>query len=142
VLAWDQEVAALARDQELDQELKTRLAAQQEERRQRSLMREEARAGRTVARRILLRMLRGVDAGQLDEMGVADLLPHLQKVSALLEVSQKLDRLFGGEPTEVTRQEIDARGTVRRLVAIMQQFVLEERWEELAQRLDRLEADG
>ncbi len=135
-------MAALARDQELDQELKTRLAAQQEERRRHSLMREEAKAARAVGRRILLRTLQAVDAGQLDQMDLADLLPHLARASTLLEVGQKLDRLFAGEPTEVTRQEIDTRGMVRRLLAVMQDFVPEERWDELAQRLDRLEADG
>ena len=51
--AWDEEVAALARDQQLDRELKARVAEQEEEIRQRKLMREEARAARAVARRLL-----------------------------------------------------------------------------------------
>jgi hypothetical protein len=140
-LRWDEEVAALARDQELDRELKARLAAQEEEIRQRQLMREEAKAARAVGRRILLRILQAVDAGQLDQMDLSDLLPHLARASTLLEVGQKLDRLFAGEPTEVTRQEIDTRGTVRRLVAIMQEFVPEERWQELADKINGIEAD-
>jgi hypothetical protein len=139
--SWDEELAALARDQELDRELKARLAAQEEEIRQRQLMREEAKAARAVGRRILLRILQAVDAGQLDQMDLSDLLPHLARASTLLEVGQKLDRLFAGEPTEVTRQEIDTRGTVRRLVAIMQEFVPEERWQELADKINGIEAD-
>ena len=140
-LAWDEEVAALARDQELERELKSRLAAQEEELRQRQLMREEARAARAVGRRILLRILQGVEAGQLDELALSDLLPHLAKASTLLEVGQKLDRLFQGEPTDLTRVETDAREVVGKLVAVMQQYVPEGKWEELAQKLDTLEAD-
>jgi len=138
-LAWDGEVAALARDQELDRELKARLAAQEEELRQRQLMREEARAARAVGRRFLLRILQAVEAGQLDELALPDLLPHLAKASTLLVVGQKLDRLLSGEPTDLTRVETDAREVVGRLVAVMQQYVPEEKWEELAQKLDSLE---
>ena len=74
-------------------------------------------------------------------MALSDLLPHLAKASTLLEVGQKLDRLLSGQPTEVTRQQIDVQGTVRRLVAIMQQFVPEESWDALAEKLDGLEAE-
>ena len=44
--AWDEEVAAMARDQELDRELRARMAEQEEDLRQRKLMKEEARAAR------------------------------------------------------------------------------------------------
>ena len=101
-LAWDEEVAALARDQELEQELKARLAAQEEDLRQRRLMKEEAQAARAVGRRILLRILQGVDAGQLEELGLADLLPHLAKASTLVEVGQRLERMALGEATDRT----------------------------------------
>ena len=141
VLAWDQEVTALARDQELERELKARLAAQEEESRQRKLMQEEARAARAVGRRILLRILQGVEAGQLDELALSDLLPHLAKASTLLEVGQKLDRLFSGEPTDITRRETNTAELVRKLLAVMQQFVPEERWEALARKIESLEAD-
>ena len=140
--AWDEEVAALARDQELDRELKSRLAEQGEELRQRQLMREEARAARAVARRLLRRLMQGVEAGQLDSLSLSALLPHLQKISSLLETGQKLDRLSQGEPSDVTRQETDLHELVPRLVGIMQGFVPAERWEELAQKLDELDAAG
>ncbi len=140
--AWEEEVTALARDQELDRELKARLAEQEEELRQRKLMREEARAARAVARRLLRRLMQGVEAGQLESLSVSALLPHLQKISALLETGQKLDRLYAGEPTEVTRQEIDLQELVPKLVGIMQEYVPAERWEEIAQKLDALEAAG
>jgi len=140
--AWDEEVAALARDRDLDRELQARMAEQEEERRQRQLMREEARAARAVGRRLLKRVLEGVEAGQLEHMKVADLLPHLHKISALLEIGQKLDRLFQGEPTDVTRLETDAREVVGKLVAVMQEFVPPERWGDLARKLRDLEAAG
>lgn len=139
-LAWDQELAALARDQELDRELKARLAAQEEDLRERGLMRQESRAARAVGRRFLLRVLQEVEAGQLDQLALSDLLPHLAKASTLLEVGQKLDRLLSGEPTDITRKETD-QGTVRKLVAIVQQFVPEESWDALAEKLASLEAD-
>jgi hypothetical protein len=141
-LAWDEEVAALARDQELDRALQARLAEQAEDLRQRTLMREEARAARAVARQLLRRMLKEVESGQLERMSASQLLPHLQKISALLETGQKLDRLFAGEPTDVTRQEVDTRETVRKLAQIMRDFCPPERWDELGARLDELDATG
>jgi hypothetical protein len=137
--SWDEEVAALARDQELDRALKARLAEQEEETRQRQLMREEAWAARAVARRLLRRLMQGVEAGQLDRLSVAALLPHLQRISALLETGQKLDRLFQGEPSDVTRQQTDFQEVVPKLVAVMQEFCPREQWEALAQRLDSLD---
>ena len=77
--AWDGEVAALARDQELDRELRARMEAQEEEIRQRQLMREEARAARAVGRRGLLRILQEIESHKLDAMGLAELIPHLKK---------------------------------------------------------------
>ncbi len=140
--AWDEEVAALARDQELDRELKAKLAAQEEERRQRQLMQEEARAARAVGRRLLRRLLQGIEGGELEQTKIADLLPHLQKISGVLEVGQKLDRMFQGEPTDVTRLETDTQETVGKLLAILQEFVPPERWGELAKKLEDLEAAG
>jgi hypothetical protein len=140
--AWDEQVAALARDQELDRALQARAAEQEEELRQHQLMREEARAARTVGRRLLMRILQGVEAGQLDQMAVPDLLPHLQKVSGLLEVGQKLERLFAGQPSDITRQQTEAKETVDRLVALMQEFVAPERWGELAERIGHPDAEG
>ncbi len=141
-LAWDTEQAEIERDQRLDRELRERAQAHEEELRQRSLMREEARAARAVGRRILMRILQGIDAHQLEGMSVPELLPHLQKASTLLEVGQKLDRLFSGEPTDITRQQLDTGEAVRKIVEIMRDFVPEERWEELAEKLDEIESDG
>jgi hypothetical protein len=86
--------------------------------------------------------MQGVEAGQLDSLSLSALLPHLQKISSLLETGQKLDRLSQGEPSDVTRQETDLHELVPRLVGIMQGFVPAERWEELAQKLDELDAAG
>jgi hypothetical protein len=140
-LAWDAEQADIERDERLDRELQARAREHEEEMRQRQLMREEARAARAVARRVLLRTLQTVDAGQLDQMNVPDLLPYLQKAATLLEVGQKLERLCLGEATDVTRLETDLHDTVIKLADIMQEFCPPERWEELVERLRRLE-DG
>lgn len=141
-LAWDAEQAEVERDQQLDRELRERARAHEEERRQRQLMKEEARAARAVGRRILARILQGVEAGQLDELSLSELLPHLRKAAALLEVGQKLDQLFSDEPADRARQEIDTREMVRKLVDIMQRFVPEERWEELAEEINAIETNG
>lgn len=140
--AWDEEVAALARDQELDRELQRRMAEQEEERRQRQLMKEEARAARAVGRRLLRRLLEGLERGELEHTKAADLLPHLQKISGVLEVGQRLDRMFAGEPTDVTRLETDTREIVQKLLGVLQEFVPAERWGELAEKLDELEETG
>jgi hypothetical protein len=141
-LAWDAEQAEIERDQRLDRELQERAREHEEEIRQRQLMREEARAARALARRVLLRTLQTVEAGQLDQMNVTDLLPYLQKAATLLEVGQKLDRLYSGEPTDVTRRETVDAETVATLLTILQEFVPEERWGELAERLTGLDAAG
>jgi len=137
--AWDEEVATLARDQELDRELRARMADQEEDLRQRKLMKEEARAARAVARQLLRRIMQGVGAGQLDGMKVPALLPHLQRISALLETGQKLDRLAAGEPSDVTRLQTDREELIPKLVAIIQEFVPAERWEAVAEKLDQLD---
>ena len=137
--AWDEEVAALARDQELDRELRARMADQEEDLRQRKLMKEEARAARAVARQLLRRIMQGVGAGQLDGMKVPALLPHLQRISALLETGQKLDRLAAGEPNDVTKLQTDREDLIPKLVAIIQEFVPTERWEAVAEKLDQLD---
>jgi hypothetical protein len=140
-LAWDDDMAARARDEEEDRELERLRQEKEEELRQRQLMREEARAARTVGRRVLLRTLQGIDIGQLDQMNVPDLLPYLQKAATLLDIGQKLERLYSGEPSDVTRLENDLHETVLKLADIMQEFCPPERWEELVERLRRLE-DG
>ena len=121
--AWDEEVAALARDQELDRELKAKLAEQEQERRQRQLMKEEAWAARAVARRLLRRLMEGVEEGQLEGLSLLQLLPHLQKVSSLLETGQRLDRLSSGEPSDITRLETDVRELVPKLVEVITRHV-------------------
>jgi hypothetical protein len=138
--AWDEEVAALARDQELDRELQARAAAQEEEIRQRELMREEARAARAVSRRLLLRLLQGIEAGQLERLNAPDLLPHLQRISTLLETGQKLDRLGQGEPSDVTRVETFDHELTQKLVELVREFVPPERWESLAAKLDEIDS--
>ena len=141
-LAWDNERAEIERDQQLDRELQETAREHEEEIRQRQLMKEEARAARAVARRLLRRLMQAAEAGQLDGLSVTQLLPHLQKISALLETGQKLDRLSQGEPSDVIRQETDTREVVGKLLTIMQEFVPPERWVELAEKLNDLEAAG
>ncbi len=137
--AWNEEVAALAHDQELDRELRARMTEQEEDLRQRKLMREEARAARAVARQLLRRIMQEMGAGQLDSLSMPALLPHLQRISALLETGQKLDRLAAGEPSNVTKLQTDREELIPKLVAIVQEFVPEERWEAVAEKLDQLD---
>lgn len=133
-VAWDEEVAALARDQELDRELKARIAEQEEQIRQRQLMQEEARAARAVGRRLLLRILQGIESGQLERMTATELLPHLQKISTLLDTGQKLDRLFQGEPAETAWPIPEA--LLRKMAEVVADYVPAERWDEAAAKID------
>ncbi len=136
--AWDAEQAEIERDQRLDRELQARAHEHAEELRQRQLRREEARAARTTGRRLLLRLLQGIDGGQLDHLKVVDLLPHLQKIATLLEVGQRLDRLCAEEPAEGARAEAESQKLILQVVEILKEFVPSERWAELQERLDGL----
>jgi len=100
-VAWDGEVAALARDQELDRELRARMEEQEEEIRQRQLRGVEARAARAVGRRGLLRILQEIEGQKLDTMGLAELIPHLKKFLEAVTEGQRLERLEAGQPTEI-----------------------------------------
>ena len=62
-----------------------------EEERQRKLRREEARAARAVGRHILLQTLRAIENRELEKLSLAEILPHLQKVSTLIEVGRRLE---------------------------------------------------
>jgi len=112
-VAWDDEVAALARDQELDRELKARVAEQEEQIRQRQLRREEARAARAVGRRGLLRILQEIEGQKLDTMGLAELIPHLKKFLEAVTEGQRLERLELGEPTEIHQGEAETDQVMR-----------------------------
>jgi len=140
--AWDEEVAALARNRELERELQARMAEQEEDRRQRRLQLEEARGARTAGRQLLRRLLQGIEAGELNDLKASELLPHLQKISGLLEVGQRLERMFWGESTDGTRLETDTREVITKLLSILQDFVPAERWNDLVRILTDLEAAG
>jgi len=139
-LAWDEEQAAMARDQQLDRELQEKARQHEEEIQQRQLWKEEARAARTFARRMLMRTLQGIDGRELDDMTVREILPHVQRISTLLEVGQRLERMALGEATDVTRQEVSLSADIEeKLLALMQRYVPPERWQELAQELIALD---
>jgi len=140
--AWDDEVAALARDHELDRELQARMAEQEEDRRQRRLQLEEARGARTAGRQLLRKLLQGIEAGELNDLKAVDLLPHLQKISGLLEAGQRLERTWSEEPTDTARLETETREVITKLLSILQDFVPAERWSDLARKLRDLEAPG
>ncbi len=134
--AWDEEVAALARDQELDRELKARMAEQEEEQRQRRLRREEARAARAVGRRGLLRILQEIEGQQLDSMKLAELIPHLRRFLDAVTEGQRLERLEMGEPTEITQQVSQALAS--RLADVIRRYVPPEQWETVAAEMDQV----
>lgn len=138
-LGWDNEQAELERDQQLDRELQEKAREHEEELRQRRLWMEEARAARTLARRVLKRALKGIDAKEIDGMTVREILPHIHRISALLETGQRLERMALGEATDVIRQETGfPADTEEMLLKIMQRFVPAERWQELAEELKAL----
>jgi hypothetical protein len=139
-LAWDDEQTAVERDQRLDRELQEKGRQHEEEIQQRQLWKEEARAARTFARRMLLRALQGIDGRELDDMSVREILPHVQRISTLMEVGQRLERMALGEATDVTRQEVSLSADIEeRLLALMQRYVPAERWQELAEELIALD---
>jgi hypothetical protein len=141
-LAWDAEQAAIERDQRLDRELREKAKEHQEELRQRQLRKEEAWAARAVARRALLRILKEVENGQFERMSVPELLPHLQKISALLETGQRLDRLYQGEPTEVVQyQQRFSPQLMERLGEVLRRHVPPERWNQVAEELIELDSE-
>ena len=135
-VGWDDEVAALARDQELDRELKARVAEQEEQVRQRQLMREEARAARAVGRRGLLRILQEIESHKLDAMKLVDLIPHLKKFLEAVTEGQRLERLEAGEPTEITQQLSDE--VLEQMACVVRDFVPADRWHEAAAELDKV----
>jgi len=138
-LAWDNEQAEIERDQQLDRELQEKARGHEEELRQRRLWMEEARAARTFARRMLKRALEGIDAKEIDGMTVREILPHVHRISALLETGQRLERMALGEATDVIRQETGFSAEIEeKLLALMQRFVPAERWQELAEELTAL----
>jgi hypothetical protein len=142
-LAWDQVQVAIARDQESDQALKARMAEQEEQLRQRDLWKEEARAARTLGRRLLMRALQGIEAGEIEDLNAREILPHAQRIATLLEAGQRLERLALGEPTDVTRQETGLSTQLEeKLLAVIQRYVPAERWQDIAQELAALEEES
>jgi len=133
--AWDGEVAALARDQELDRELRARMEEQEEEIRQRQLMKEEARAARAVGRRGLLRILQEIEGQKLDTMGLAELIPHLKKFLEAVTEGQRLERLEAGQPTEITQRI--GEDQAEKLAMLIRDMLPQEKWAEAAAELDK-----
>jgi hypothetical protein len=91
----------------------------EENERQRTLRREEARAARTVARRLLMRALQGIEAQGIEGMSVRDILPHIQRIGVLLEVGQRLERMALGEVTDRTAVETEPAEETKREIAGM-----------------------
>jgi hypothetical protein len=136
-LAWDEEVAALARDRELDRELKAKVAEQEEERRQRQLRREEARAARTVGRQILRRVLKAIEERELEGVALSAILPHLQKVGTLIELGQRLERQEVGQSAPEAPQTQLSDEQARALAIIVRDYVPAEKWHEAVAELER-----
>jgi len=71
------------------------IAEAEENERQRRLCKEQARLACTVGHHLLTQVLQGIEAGELQQMSLPELLPHLQAMGELLEVGQRLE--FGLE---------------------------------------------
>jgi hypothetical protein len=134
--AWDDEVAAAARKEEMERGLERRRREAAEDERQRELTIQRGRAAGVAAGQILHRLLESIQSGDLKDVTARDLLPHLQRVEAVLEGARKLERVERGEPTEIRREigDVEARG----LAELVRDFVPQERWEEAALALDRI----
>jgi hypothetical protein len=91
----------------------------EENERQRTLRREEARAARTVARRLLMRALQGIEAQGIEGMSVREILPHIQRIGVLLEIGQRLERMALGEVTDRTAVEAAPGEQATRYIADM-----------------------
>lgn len=70
----------------------TAIAEAEENERQRRLRQEEARLARAVGRQLLTHVLQAIEAGELEQLSLSELLPHLQTVCTLIEVGQRLER--------------------------------------------------
>ena len=71
------------------------IAEAEENERQRRLYLEQARLACTVGQHLLTQVLQGIEAGELQQMSLPELLPYLHAVGELLEVGQRLE--FGLE---------------------------------------------
>ena len=88
---WDE-----VREAELKQEAdrvaaEAALAEAEENQRERHLCLEEARRMRALGRQVLDQVEERIAAGELEEMSLSELLPHLQAVCTLMEVGQRLE---------------------------------------------------
>ena len=111
------------------------MAQQQEEIRQRQLMREEARAARAVGCRGLLRILQEIEGQQLESMKLAELIPHLKRFLDAVTEGQRLEREVD-EPPPATRQ-LDVR-TERALAELICEYVPQEQRKSVAEQFDRI----
>jgi hypothetical protein len=88
---WD-EVREAEVKQEADRAAaEAALAEAEENQRQRHLCLEEARRMRALGRQVLDQVEERIAAGELEEMSLSELLPHLQAMGELLEVGQRME---------------------------------------------------
>lgn len=88
---WDEVRQAEIRQESDRAAAEAALAEAEESQRQRQLCLEEARQARTLGRQLLDRVHQSIEAGELEQMPLAELLPHLQTVCTLMEVGQRLE---------------------------------------------------
>jgi hypothetical protein len=109
--AYDDHLAEAAQERAFETALAAQQAEIEENERQRQLRREETRAARTVGRQILLRVLRAIESRELEGLPLSQILPHLQKVSALIELGQRLE-----EDEQLDRRLAELEAAVRAAV--------------------------
>jgi len=107
---WDE-----VREEEVKQEAdraaaEAALAEAEESHRQRHLCLEQARRMRSLGRHVLDQIEESIAAGELEELSLVDLLPHLSTVCTLMEVGQRLEHGLELEETLARLERVLRRG--------------------------------
>jgi hypothetical protein len=89
--AWDEYRVAQQQQAADRAAAEAAIAEAEENERQRRLCREQARLACTVGQHLLTQVLQGIEAGELREMSLSELLPHLHAIGDLMEVGQRVE---------------------------------------------------
>jgi len=126
--AYDDHLNDLAESRRLESQLRIRQAEIEENERQARARLGTLRLGRAVVTRIVQRMAEEIDRKALDRVPLTEILPHLARLSSLLETCLKHERLELGEVTERTEEVVSERELrVRQVANVIAEELLAER---------------
>jgi multidrug efflux pump subunit AcrA (membrane-fusion protein) len=89
--AWDEYRVAEQRQADDRAAAEAAIAEAEENERQRQLYLEQARLARRVSEHLLAQVLQCIEAGELHEMSLSELLPHLHAIGELMETGQRIE---------------------------------------------------